>query len=101
MSEFEYLNIDETLYETEIPAGTFTASDGPPDRRQVRAFIPGIIHEIRVGEGGRVETGDVLLLLEAMKMYNEVTAIQSGRVEKVLVEAGDIVEKNQLLLTLD
>jgi len=101
MSELEYLNINETVYETEIPDGALLQWSGPPANDQVRAFIPGIIHEVRVQPGSRVEAGDVLLLLEAMKMYNEVTAPRAGRVQEIRIESGDVVEKNQLLVTLE
>ncbi len=101
MRELSRLNVDHTTYETEVPAGSLKAWGGPPDRRHVSTFIPGIITELRIRPGSRVEAGDVLLLLEAMKMYNEVTAPKSGRVREVHVSAGDVVEKNQLLVTLD
>jgi biotin carboxyl carrier protein len=98
--DYKQLNIDGTLYETEVPEGRFTRWEGPPDGSELRAFIPGIIHEIAVRPGGRITQGQVVLLLEAMKMYNEVTAETDGRVEEVLVQDGEIVEKDQLLLRI-
>lgn len=95
------LDIDGTVYETEVPEGSLKPHEPPPDRRIVRAFIPGLIQEVRVREGQRVERGDVLLLLDAMKMYNEVLARTAGRVKAVHVEAGDVVEKEQLLVELE
>lgn len=57
----------------------------------VNAPIPGVVSEIRVSQGDRVEDGSVLLVLEAMKMENEVYAPIDGVVSEVYVEAGQQV----------
>lgn len=98
--EYKRLNIDGALYETEVPAGRLVPWEGPPDGTELRAFIPGIIHEVAVRPGSRITRGQAVLLLEAMKMYNEVCAETDGRVEEVLVQDGEIVEKDQLLLRI-
>ncbi len=94
------LNIDGTIYETEVPARRPGRPLGLPDPREVRAFIPGVIAEVRAKRGARVREGDVLLLLEAMKMFNEVCAAADGQVTEVAVKPGDRVEKGQLLVRL-
>ncbi|MFO7767896.1 MAG: acetyl-CoA carboxylase biotin carboxyl carrier protein subunit [bacterium] len=100
MADEHTLNIDGTRYETEVPEGSLKPRRSPPDPRIVRAFIPGLIQEVRVREGDRVEPGEVLLLLDAMKMYNEVVARVPARVKDVQVEEGEVVEKDQLLVEL-
>jgi biotin carboxyl carrier protein len=94
------LNIDYTEYTTEVPEGAVSPYRGSTDLGEVRAVIPGTVVEVRVSEGSRVGEGAVLLLLDAMKMHNEVCAEIDGRVEEVAVEAGDRVEKGQLLVRL-
>ena len=101
MREYRRLNIDGALYETEVPEDWHEPYGGPVDRSPVRAFIPGIIHEVAVKPGNRVRKGQVLLLLEAMKMYNEVCAETEGTVREVAVRVGELVEKGQLLLRLE
>lgn len=98
-NELRKLNIDETIYETEVPS-SFDKRWAPQDKMLVNAFIPGTIVEIKTSVGAKVREGDILLLLDAMKMYNEITAPVAGTVEVVAVSAGERVEKNQLLVRL-
>ncbi|MGD2201123.1 MAG: biotin/lipoyl-binding protein [Candidatus Bathyarchaeota archaeon] len=64
------------------------------------APLPGVVSEVRVKKGDSVETGDILLILEAMKMENEIHAHSSGLVEEIFVEAGDKVERSAPLVKL-
>ncbi|MDN5354860.1 MAG: glutaconyl-CoA/methylmalonyl-CoA decarboxylase subunit gamma [Candidatus Cloacimonadota bacterium] len=66
----------------------------------VTAPIAGLIHAIKVKEGDVVNEGDVLLILEAMKMESEITADSSGTVKKVLVKEGENVQEGQLLIEI-
>ena len=66
----------------------------------VTAPLPGRVLEVRVKEAQKVKSGDVLLVLEAMKMANEIRAPQEGKVGTVHVQAGDTVEKGQPMITL-
>lgn len=97
----EELEIDFTRYETDVPRRSLRPYPGLPDRREIRAFIPGTVVEVRVREGDRVSPGQVLLLLDAMKMHNEVCSEIGGRVRSLRVSSGDRVEKNQLLVSLE
>ncbi len=94
------LNIDYTIYTTEVPEGSVTPFQGPTDLGEVRAVIPGTVVEVRVETGDSVVDDDVLLLLDAMKMHNEVCAEINGTVGEVAVETGDRVEKGQLLVRI-
>ncbi|MDT8325119.1 MAG: acetyl-CoA carboxylase biotin carboxyl carrier protein subunit [Bacteroidota bacterium] len=96
------LVIDDTPYETRFTRKfERRKSWQPPDPRQVLAFIPGSIVEIHVEAGQRVRWGDSLLILEAMKMKNDVTAAQDALVKAVHVKKGDKVMKNQLLIEFE
>ncbi len=68
---------------------------------EIKAPMPGLILSLKKKEGDEVKPGDALFILEAMKMENEIRAIKSGRVKKVLVEKGQSVEKNQLVLIVE
>ncbi|MFH1491069.1 MAG: acetyl-CoA carboxylase biotin carboxyl carrier protein subunit [Pseudomonadota bacterium] len=95
------LRIDDTLYETEIPEGFRRKEfEGMPDPYEIRAIIPGTIVEIRVKKGKMVRAGEVALVMEAMKMLNEVEAEADGRVAEISVAPGDVVGKNQLLIRI-
>ncbi len=64
------------------------------------APLPGVVLELRVVEGDRVEAGEVLLILEAMKMENEVTAPVAGTVREVRVDRGSAVNVGDVLVVL-
>lgn len=73
---------------------------GATDAGSITAFMPGTIVRVMAEEGQKVEAGDVLLILEAMKMENEVKATADGIVASVHVEAGKAVNKDELLVQL-
>ncbi|NJE05907.1 acetyl-CoA carboxylase biotin carboxyl carrier protein subunit [Thermococcus sp. M36] len=66
----------------------------------VTAPMPGKILKILVKEGENVKTGQGLLILEAMKMENEIPAPKDGVVKKILVKEGDTVDTGQTLIEL-
>jgi glutaconyl-CoA/methylmalonyl-CoA decarboxylase subunit gamma len=66
----------------------------------VKAPMPGSVLEVKVKEGDVVEDGAVLIILEAMKMENELTAAQAGTVSSVLVKKGDTVNSGDPLIIL-
>jgi biotin carboxyl carrier protein len=67
----------------------------------VTAIMPGRILAIAVKEGDTVERGDVLCILEAMKMENEIRATTSGKIISILIEAGSLVKKDQVLMEIE
>ena len=72
------------------------AAEGTP----VTAPIPGVITEVKVAVGTSVKKGQLLLLMEAMKMENEIIAPQDGVIKQVLVAKGTSVATNDILLTI-
>lgn len=66
----------------------------------LRAPMPGLVVKVEVREGDEVVEGQALLVVEAMKMENELRAEAAGRVSRVAVEAGEAVEKDQALLEI-
>ena len=87
----------------EREAQAANAADGRQSRRGggvQRAVMPGIVREVLVAAGAEVVRGTPLLILEAMKMQNEVRADAPGRVAHVHVAAGTAVAKGDALVTL-
>jgi biotin carboxyl carrier protein len=60
----------------------------------------GIVREIYVSPGDVVKAGDILVVIEAMKMNNDLKARRPGRVQEVYVSAGERVEQGRALLLL-
>lgn len=60
--------------------------------------MPGTVLEIRVKQGDKVKKGDVVLILDAMKMDNEILSPVDGVVKNICVEQGASVAKDQLLV---
>ena len=63
--------------------------------------MPGNILKVLVSAGSAVKKGDVLLILEAMKMENEICAPEDGTVTAVMVSQGETVDSGKALLTLN
>lgn len=66
----------------------------------IKSPMPGFIVSILVVEGQEVKAGETLVVLESMKMQNELKAPRDGVVQRVHTEPGHSVEQNKLLLTL-
>lgn len=67
----------------------------------IKAPMPGLILEVNIEAGKEVAAGDYVLVLEAMKMENTITAPRDGIVKKVHVVKGETVEKSQLLIEME
>jgi glutaconyl-CoA decarboxylase len=62
--------------------------------------MPGKIISIKCAVGQPVKAGDVLLILEAMKMEQEIKAKTDGTVSEIKVSAGSTVQKDEILITI-
>jgi len=82
------------------PAQAPKAVSGTEGNIKVNAPMPGKILSIKANIGQAVKKGDVILILEAMKMENEIVAPQDGTVASINVSAGQSVEAGDLLATL-
>ena len=67
----------------------------------ITAIMPGLIMKIMKKEGDTVEVGDVVIILEAMKMQNELQAPKAGVIRKINVKTGDSVEMRQVLAVIE
>lgn len=82
------------------PAAEPAKPQAPAGGTTVPSPMPGVIVDVRAQEGQKVEAGDVLVVLEAMKMENDIVAPVAGTVSSVLVKKGDTVESNQTIVTI-
>lgn len=85
---------------------TYLAEQGSSSRhgsgpQQIKAYMPGRVVEILVEEGDTVEPGQGLIVLEAMKMENEIEAERTAVVARVFVTAGQAVEGGDPLFELE
>ena len=69
--------------------------------KEIKAPMPGLVLEIAVVDGQEVKQGEKMLILEAMKMENSIMAHADARIKKVGVNAGQAVEKGQVLIELE
>ena len=67
----------------------------------VKTPLPGVILQVKCNVGDTVKRGQTLIILEAMKMENEIVAPQDGTVASVNVSKGDSVEAGQVIITLN
>lgn len=84
----------------ETPAAAPAATSGPGAGTPVKAPLPGVVTKILVSAGQAVKKGDTVLVLEAMKMENNITAEADGSVTGICVSAGDSVMEGTTLLTI-
>jgi biotin carboxyl carrier protein len=84
-----------------VEAAVRGASHDGAHAASIVAPMPGTVISVRVNDGDEVEAGQVLVVLEAMKMENNVPAPAAGRVARVLVAAGQQVQRSEILVELD
>ena len=83
------------------PAAPVAAPVGSTGSKSVKAPMPGNIVKVNVKPGQSVSRGDVLLILEAMKMENEVCAPEDGVIASVEVHQGASVSTDEVLVTFN
>ena len=83
------------------PAAAPKAAAGAAGADAVKASMPGNILDVKVAAGASVKAGDVLVILEAMKMENEIVAPQDGTVASINVNKGDTVNSGDVLVSMN
>jgi biotin carboxyl carrier protein len=71
-----------------------------PNLNMINSFIPGTVIDVLVKPGQKVKQGETLMILDAMKMYNNVLMPFDGEVIKINVEPNDRVVKNQAMIEI-
>ena len=82
------------------PAPAAAPAAAPANATKVEAPMPGNVLDIKVKEGDHVEANQLLLMLEAMKMENEIFSPVAGTVVAIHVKKGDAVNSNDLLISI-
>ncbi len=77
------------------------ASNMDHEGMAVKAPMPGSVIDIKVSEGDNIKEGDLLLILEAMKMENEITSYFTGSVKKIMISKGDTVNNGDILMVIE
>ena len=95
---FEVEALDERARAIRDAAGAAAPASGPAP---LKAPMPGLIVRVLVQPGDEVRSGQGLVVMEAMKMENELRAPGVGRVRAVRVEPGTAVEKGAVLIELE
>lgn len=83
------------------PAPATTSSANVNANNAVKAPLPGVITEIKVAVGDTVQAGDTVVVLEAMKMANNLEAEKGGKVTAVLVKEGESVMEDTPLVVIE
>jgi len=89
---------DERERRLRMAAGQASKEEG---KILLQAPMPGLVIDIQVKEGQEVDKGDVLVILESMKMQNELTAPRAGRITRIQTKMNEHVERKQILLILE
>ena len=105
------ITVNGNVYDVTVEEGTGSAAPaaapkaaapaGAAGSVKVAAPMPGKILGVKANPGQAVKKGDVIVILEAMKMENEIVAPQDGTIASINVATGDSVEAGQTLATLN
>jgi biotin carboxyl carrier protein len=82
------------------PAPAPASPNGPASAGDVTSPLAGIVQAIEVQVGATVNAGDLVITLEAMKMYTPINASASGTIKALYVKVGDAVDEGQVLYTI-
>ena len=98
------VTVNGTAYEIELEeltgAAPAPAAAAPAGGEQVTSPMPGTILDVKVSQGASVKKGDVLMILEAMKMENEIMCPCDGKVASINAAKGAAVESGTLLCVI-
>ena len=95
------LQIEDRVYETRLTRKFLQRrSYTPPNPGRVVCVIPGIIQKIHVSPGQTIARDAPLLVIEAMKMQNDILSPVGGNVKKIHVKTGKMVAKGELLVEI-
>ncbi|NOX86971.1 MAG: biotin/lipoyl-binding protein [Chlorobi bacterium] len=99
---FEFLMLDDEVYKTHLTKKFRNRKKyEPANPGLIKAFIPGMILKVYTRKGRKVNEGDKLLILEAMKMQNIVRSPVTGKVKALHVKKNQRVHKDQLMIVIE
>lgn len=77
------------------------SSGGTKKLKEIKAPMPGLVLNVLVSEGQEVSEGDIIVILEAMKMENVIKSSTGARVKSIRVNKGDTIDKGGVMVTFD
>lgn len=99
------LSLDGSVYTAEVAgtrrAGGAGGQQAATQTQEVRAPMPGLLVAAPAAEGTRVEIGQAVAIMEAMKMQMEIRAVHAGTIKRVHVSPGQELSAGQLLVTME
>ena len=98
--ELETIVLENGVFRTELPSNFGKRKQRRNDPFLVTAAIPGTVMELKVKEGQRMSEGDVLCILDSMKMNNRICCSVNGIVDRVFVAEGQSVGKGESMFKL-
>ncbi len=99
---FDKIVIDDTSYDTLLTRKhRHRKAYVAKDPKKLTAFIPGVVRHVYVKKGQRVKRGDHVLILEAMKMQNDVPAPIDGIIAEIMAPTGSQVAKGDVLVIFE
>lgn len=99
--EYPTLSIGSGLYKTELTTKFKNRKIWEaPNPKKIHAIIPGTILDVYVKNGQEVKKGETLLILEAMKMQNQINMPFDGKIKKVYVNPDEIIKKQHLMIEI-
>jgi biotin carboxyl carrier protein len=100
--EFKILELEGVKYKTTFNKKFLNRKPyAPVEPGKIAAFIPGTIKKLYVRRGRKVEEGDRLLILEAMKMQNVILAPFAGKIKAIHVKKNQMVSKGFLMIEME
>lgn len=75
------------------------SSGGTKKLKEIKAPMPGLVLDVPVKEGDTVKEGDIVVILEAMKMENVIKATGDAQVKNIKVSNGDTIDKGSVMIT--
>lgn len=97
--KFETFSIHTAKYQTLLTKKFINRKTWQPaDIKMVYSAIPGTVKQIFIKTGKKVEAGEIMLELEAMKMYNKILAPVSGTIKAINIKVGERIPKDFLMV---
>ena len=99
--ELKIIVVGGTTYETRFSKKFERRVPYAPDPRDVLCVIPGVVRALFVKPGSMVHAHDRLMVIEAMKMENDVLAHRDGIIRNIQVAVGDVVTRGRALMDIE
>jgi glutaconyl-CoA/methylmalonyl-CoA decarboxylase subunit gamma len=100
--QYTSITIDDTEYETKVTTKFQRRKPyAAADPKKILCLMPGIVQKIYVVPGQQVARGNKLLIVESMKMKNDIVAMSDGIVKQIPVTLGVMVVRGQVLVEFD